>query len=76
MPKNWNNKLPNSTKAKPACYLIRAMMLMWDYSPFPQKGDTIICDELIHASIIDGARLSHANRYTFRHNDLESLEAS
>lgn len=45
------------------------------FSSMPQKGDTIIHDELIHASIIDGARLSHANRYTFRHNDLESLEA-
>ena len=44
------------------------------FSSLPQKGDTIIHDELIHASIIDGARLSHANRYTFRHNDLESLE--
>lgn len=44
------------------------------FSSLPQKGDTIICDELIHASIIDGARLSYANRYTFRHNDLESLE--
>ncbi len=31
-------------------------------------------DELAHASIIDGARLSFANRYSFRHNDLESLE--
>ena len=39
-----------------------------------QKGDTIIMDELIHASIIDGARLSYANRYSFRHNDLQSLE--
>jgi len=40
-----------------------------------QRGDTIITDELIHASLIDGARLSLANRYTFKHNDLESLEA-
>lgn len=45
------------------------------FSSLPQKGDTIICDELIHASIIDGARLSYANRYTFRHNDPDSLEA-
>lgn len=45
------------------------------FSSLPHKGDTIIHDELIHASIIDGARLGHANRYTFRHNDLESLEA-
>jgi len=44
------------------------------FSALPQKGDTIIHDELIHASIIDGARLSFANRYTFRHNDLQSLE--
>ncbi len=39
-----------------------------------QRGDTIICDELIHASLIDGARLSLANRYTFAHNDLVVLE--
>jgi len=45
------------------------------FSSLPQKGDTIIHDELIHASVIDGARLSYANRYTFRHNDLDSLEA-
>ena len=45
------------------------------FSSLPQKGDTIIHDELIHASTIDGARLSHANRYTFRHNDLASLES-
>jgi len=44
------------------------------FAALPQRGDTIILDELIHASIIDGARLSYANRYTFRHNDLESLE--
>ncbi|WP_214070699.1 8-amino-7-oxononanoate synthase [Mucilaginibacter sp. dw_454] len=43
-------------------------------SSLPQRGDTIITDELIHASLIDGARLSHANRYTFKHNDLASLE--
>jgi 8-amino-7-oxononanoate synthase len=43
-------------------------------SSLPQRGDTIIADELIHASIIDGARLSYANRYSFKHNDLHSLE--
>jgi len=44
------------------------------FSSLPQRGDTIVTDELIHASIIDGARLSYANRYTFRHNNLQSLE--
>lgn len=44
------------------------------FSSLPQKGDTIILDELSHASIIDGARLSFANRFTFKHNDLQSLE--
>jgi 8-amino-7-oxononanoate synthase len=44
------------------------------FSSLPQRGDTIITDELIHASIIDGARLSFANRYNFKHNDLNSLE--
>ncbi|MDN3546785.1 aminotransferase class I/II-fold pyridoxal phosphate-dependent enzyme [Mucilaginibacter aquaedulcis] len=43
-------------------------------SSLAQRGDTIILDELIHASIIDGARLSYANRYTFKHNDPDSLE--
>lgn len=44
------------------------------FSCLPQRGDTIITDELIHASIIDGARLSYASRYIFKHNDLQSLE--
>lgn len=44
------------------------------FSSIPQKGDTIITDEYIHASIIDGVRLSHATRYVFKHNDLENLE--
>jgi 8-amino-7-oxononanoate synthase len=39
----------------------------------PQKGDVILCDELIHASLREGARLSYAQRYSFRHNDLEDL---
>ena len=44
------------------------------FSSVLQKGDTIIHDELIHASIIDGARLSFAYRFTFKHNNLVSLE--
>lgn len=44
-------------------------------SSLAQRGDTIISDELIHASLIDGARLTHANRYSFKHNNLDDLEA-
>lgn len=44
-------------------------------SSLAQRGDTIISDELIHASLIDGARLTHANRYSFKHNNLNDLEA-
>ena len=44
------------------------------FSSLPQKGDTVIADELIHASVIDGIRLSFAARFSFRHNDLNSLE--
>ncbi|MGY3212338.1 aminotransferase class I/II-fold pyridoxal phosphate-dependent enzyme [Mucilaginibacter sp. HD30] len=43
-------------------------------SSLPQRNDTIICDELIHASAIDGGRLSNANRFNFKHNDVDSLE--
>lgn len=40
----------------------------------PQRGDTLLTDELIHASLIDGARLSYATRQRFAHNDLADLE--
>jgi len=38
------------------------------------ENDTIISDELIHASVIDGCRLSRATRYKFLHNDIANLE--
>ena len=40
----------------------------------PRAGDTLLTDELIHASMIDGARLSYATRNRFWHNDLVDLE--
>lgn len=42
-------------------------------SSIPQKGDTVFYDELAHTCIKDGVRLSLANRFSFRHNDLEDL---
>ena len=44
------------------------------FSSVPQKGDTVIYDALIHASIRDGIRLSLAKSYSFAHNDLHDLE--
>lgn len=44
------------------------------FSAVPQKGDTVLYDELIHASVRDGIRLSHAKSFSFRHNDLSDLE--
>lgn len=44
------------------------------FSAVPQKGDCILYDELIHASIRDGIQLSNAHSYKFKHNDVEDLE--
>lgn len=37
------------------------------------KGDLIVSDELNHGSIIDGVRLSHADRAVYRHRDAGDL---
>ena len=38
------------------------------------RGDYIICDELNHASIVEGRRLSFAKSVKYKHNDMGSLE--
>ena len=42
-------------------------------SSLPQEGDVIFCDKLLHASLIDGLRLSKAERRIFKHNNLDDL---
>jgi 8-amino-7-oxononanoate synthase len=44
------------------------------FSSVPQRGDFILYDELCHASIRDGIRLSNAKSFKFQHNDFEDLE--
>ncbi len=39
------------------------------------RGVSIISDELIHASLIDGIRLGFAQRHRFKHNDLDNLSS-
>ncbi|MBC7446744.1 MAG: aminotransferase class I/II-fold pyridoxal phosphate-dependent enzyme [Hymenobacteraceae bacterium] len=45
------------------------------FGSVPQRGDTVLYDEAIHASVRDGLRLSLAKSYSFRHNDVADLES-
>lgn len=38
------------------------------------KNDVIVYDVDSHACIIDGVRLHHGKRFTYKHNDMESIE--
>ena len=44
------------------------------FSSVPQRNDVILYDELCHASIRDGIKMSHAKSFKFHHNDIEDLE--
>lgn len=45
------------------------------FSAVPQRGDTVIYDELAHACIKDGCRLSLSTAWSFKHNNLNDLES-
>ena len=44
------------------------------FEPLFGEQDAIISDELNHASIIDGVRLAKAQRYRYKHSDMNDLE--
>lgn len=43
------------------------------FGSVPQRGDIILYDELIHASIRDGLGMSNAKAYKYKHNDLADV---
>jgi len=43
-------------------------------APTAGRNDYIFIDEMVHASIIDGTRLSFGKVMKYRHNDMQSLE--
>jgi 8-amino-7-oxononanoate synthase len=43
-------------------------------SALAEKGDVMVCDHNLHASLVEGALRSAARTVRFRHNDLEHLE--
>lgn len=43
-------------------------------SALTDKGDTLICDHNLHASLVEGALRSDARMVRFRHNDLDHFE--
>lgn len=55
----------------PSCFDANAGLFEAIFGP----EDAVISDELNHASIIDGIRLCKAQRYRYKHLDLNDLEA-
>ncbi len=42
----------------------------------PQRGDLILADELVHASMHEGLRLTRAEHRLIRHNDLDAFDTA
>ena len=61
---------------KEACYLLNFgyQGIMSTIDALVSKNDVIVYDVDAHACIIDGVRLHMGKRFTYRHNDMESIE--
>lgn len=74
--KELEEKLARFKKVE-ACMVVQAGFTA-NLSVIPSlvgKGDILYTDQLNHASIIDGCRLSKAEIKVYEHNNMESLEA-
>jgi glycine C-acetyltransferase len=62
--------------AKEAAYLLNFgyQGIMSTIDALVSKNDVIVYDVDAHACIIDGVRLHMGKRFTYKHNDLESME--
>ena len=78
-----NHRLYAEVEATLACFHDAEAALIFNsgydanvgfFSSVPQRNDIIIYDELIHASIRDGIKMSLAKNFNFRHNDLDHLK--
>ncbi len=61
---------------KESCYLLNFgyQGIMSTIDALVTKNDIIVYDVDAHACIIDGVRLHMGKRFTYRHNDIESME--
>ncbi|NWJ49329.1 MAG: pyridoxal phosphate-dependent aminotransferase family protein [Bacteroidetes bacterium] len=66
-------KLVNKDAA--LCYSTGFQVNLGVVSVLAGRNDYLILDELDHASIIEGSRLSFSNVLKFAHNDMDSLES-
>lgn len=61
-------------KPKALCFSTGFQTNLGAISCLVGKSDALIIDRQVHASIVDGCRLSYGKTYKFAHNDMEDLE--